>query len=198
MSSKITQFTPQESAAGRLLDRALPRDYLSEWTEHIATKKDSVELGTTSVVIFRIGEEWLALPTAIFQRVAEDCALHKMPGRGREILNGLVNIHGDLLLCLSLEKVLGLPIDKHENKITGRTIYKRLMVCNRNGSRLAFPVHEIHGLTLYHPRDLRELPATLSKSAAAKYTLGILPWANRTVACLDDEILFYALNKGLS
>jgi chemotaxis-related protein WspD len=34
-------------------------------------------------------------------------------------------------------------------------------------------------------------------AAAGTYTLGMLPWNDRTVGCLDDELLFYALNKGL-
>jgi chemotaxis-related protein WspD len=197
MTNKVTVTNAKGSAADRLLDRDMPEDYLREWTQHVAAEKKSVEPGTKSVVIFRIGVEWLALPTLIFQQVAEECALHKMPGRGREILSGLVNIHGELVLCVSLEKVLGLGTEAEGNKKTGRTIYQRLMVCNRNGDRLAFPVQEIHGLALYHPRDLRELPSTLSKSAA-KYTLGVLPWEGRTVGCLDDELLFYALIKGLS
>lgn len=197
MNNNVSLNNAQRSAADRLLNRAVPDDYLTEWTEHVAAKKMAAEPGTKSVVIFRIGVERLALPTQIFQQVAEECALHKVPGSGREILNGLVNIHGELLLCVSMEKMLGLGSEGEEHQKTGRTIYKRLMVCNRSGDRLAFPVREIRGLALYHPRDLRELPSTLSK-AAAKYTLGILPWEGGTVGCLDDALLFYALNKGLS
>ena len=145
-TNKVTPTNAKGSAADRLLDRVMPDDYLREWTQHVAAEKKSVEPGTKSVVIFRIGVEWLALPTLVFQQIAEECALHKMPGRGREILSGLVNIHGELVLCVSLEKVLGLGAEVEENKRTGRTIYKRLMVCNRNGDRLAFPVQEIQGL----------------------------------------------------
>jgi len=50
----------------------------------------------------------------------------------------------------------------------------------------------------YDPRDLRQVPATLAKAAQGAYTVGILPWKGRTVGCLDDELLFYALNKGLT
>ena len=185
------------SAVDRLLHRNLPDDYVRSWTARVSAAKSAVEPGTKSVVIFRIESEWLALPTQILQEVAEECTLHKVPGVGREILKGLVNIHGELLLCVSLEKVLGIEGAADEGNRTGHKICRRLLVCDRRGDRLAFPVHEILGLTLYQPGELRDVPRTLSKSASA-YTLGILPWAERSVGCLDDEFLFYALNKGLA
>ena len=54
-----------------------------------------------------------------------------------------------------------------------------------------------HFVHHYHPRDLKDVPATLAK-AAATYTVGVLQWNGQTVGCLDDELLFYALSKGLS
>jgi chemotaxis signal transduction protein len=56
----------------------------------------------------------------------------------------------------------------------------------------------VYGLHRYHPRDLRNAPATLSKAAKGVYTLGVLAWKDKIVGCLDDELLFYALNKGLA
>ena len=87
MNNKVPLCNAKGSAADRLLDRSVPDGYLTEWTEHVAAKKTAAEPGTKSVVIFRIGVEWLALPTHIFQQVAEECALHKLPESGREILN---------------------------------------------------------------------------------------------------------------
>ena len=37
----------------------------------------------------------------------------------------------------------------------------------------------------------------MGKDAGA-YMAGLLPWRDSTVGCLDDELLFYALNKDLS
>jgi chemotaxis-related protein WspD len=71
-------------------------------------------------------------------------------------------------------------------------------VCNRNGDRLAFSVSEVGGIHRYNPEDRRDVPATLSRAAAGAYTAGMLSWKGRTVGCLDDELVFYALNKGLA
>ena len=114
-----------------------------------------------------------------------------MPHRG-EVVAGLVTIRGELLLCASLAKVLG---SRNAKAANGTHIPdQRLLVANRDGSRVAFPVDEIHGVVRYQPGELNTAPATLAH-AAATYTIGLLPWQERTVGCLDDELLFYTLNK---
>ena len=57
--------------ARRLLDRAAPSAYRGEWPD----KPGLPELGSTddgalqAAVLFRLGEEWLALPVGIFHGV---------------------------------------------------------------------------------------------------------------------------------
>ena len=196
-----SQSQPTQSGASadagalRLLDRESPEDYVREWTERIAQEKQTVETGTASVAIFRIGVEWLALPTRIFQEVAEQCPVHTLPHRTSGAVAGLANVRGELLVCVSLGAVLGLADGAGEK--TRARIFKRLLVANRDGNRLAFPVDEVFGLHRYHPRELNAAPATLAQGKVS-YTIGILPWRDKTVGCLDDELLFYTLNKSLS
>jgi chemotaxis-related protein WspD len=182
--------TQHHASLSRLLDREVSEDDLREWTAHVAAEKNVVAVGTKSVVIFRIGAEWLALPTSVFQEVAEGCKLRTLPHHRGGILSGLVNVRGELLLCVSLEALLGL-------EKTAEVKLGRLLICNPPGGRLAFPVSEVHGVHRYHPGDLRDAPATLSK-AADIYIAGVLPWKDRTVGCLDEQLLFYALDKGLA
>jgi chemotaxis-related protein WspD len=194
----MTEPASQSSNGARhLLDREPPADYLREWTERLAAEQKVAEPGTNSVVIFRIGFEWLALPTRVFHEVAEHCTLHTVPHRRGGVLAGLVNIRGELLLCASLGAVLELGQNAQAKKEKNRTVYERLLVANRDGNRLAFPVDEVHSIVRYHPRELKPLPATLEK-AAATFTLGLLPWQEKTVGCLDDELLFYKLNKSFA
>ena len=71
--------------------------------------------GDKTVVIFRIGTEWLALPTGIFQEVVDQCVVRTLPHRRGGILRGLVNVRGELLLCVALGAVLGLEKDTQRN-----------------------------------------------------------------------------------
>jgi chemotaxis-related protein WspD len=191
-------LTGTHASAARLLDREVPEKSLLEATARVAARKKPVELGTRSVVIFRIGTEWLALPTNVFQEIGDRCAIRRLPDRRGGILSGLVNIRGELLLCVSLRVILGLDEVVEGKEASKLASAERLMICSRNEARLAFQVSEVHGLHRYHPRDLRTAPATLAKAASGIYTLGLVPWKQRIVGCLDDELLFYTVNKGLA
>jgi len=179
------------------LDRDLPEGYLDEKTDILSAQKNVIEPGIKSVVIFRLGLEWLSLPAGIFQEVTELSRLHKVPHHADGALSGMVNVRGELLLCMALDVLLGLAQSPEENRSKEQTTKGRLLVCNRGGDRLAFFADEVHGVHRFHPRDLKEIPATVAK-AAATYTVGLLQWKDKTVGCLDDELLFYAFNKGFA
>ena len=187
---------PVYSAASlQLLDRPLPADYRREWTEHFARKKKLFAPPKTSTILFRIGLEWLALPTQIFQEVAERRVAHTLPHRRQGIVLGLVNVRGELLICVSLDRLLGLERERPSDK--RRSVYDRLLVVNWNGSRLTFPVDEVHGIHRFHRDDLKAPPATVARSALT-YTQGIFPWSERTAGLIDAELLFSALNRSLT
>ena len=99
-------MTDQRDAAIRLLDREVPEDSLRERTAYVALPESVIDRGTKSIVIFRIGVEWLGLATDVFQEVAEECTVHTLPHRRGGIVAGLVNIRGELLLCVALETLL--------------------------------------------------------------------------------------------
>lgn len=186
-----------QDGALRLLDREPPEGYLHEWTERIAAERQATESGTQSALVFRIGTEWLALPPGLFQEVARRCPAHSLPHRQGGLVKGVVTIRGELVVCVSLATVLGLASEPATIREPGGRIYGLVLVADRAGNRLAFPVDEVHGVLRYQPGALRALPATLAVSKVT-YTLGLLPWGDRTVGCLDDELLFYTLNRNLA
>ena len=187
---------PVYAAAGaQLLERSLSNDYRREWALHFARPKSTLAPGAISVVLFRVGSEWLALPTSSFLEVAEMRKVHSIPHRRKGTLLGLVNVRGELVVCLSLARVLGL---QHAAKADGeRTIYERLLVASWESHRVVFPVDEVHGVHRFDPDQLREPPATLSKSGTS-YTKGVLPWHGRLTICLDAELLFPALSESIA
>lgn len=99
------------AAAAQLLDRPVSGEERRAWTAHYAAEVGTRSATRTSVVIFRLGEEWLALPTGVFQEVSEvrvGLQLHRLPHRGRSLVLGLVNLRGELLVCASLGRLLGI------------------------------------------------------------------------------------------
>jgi chemotaxis-related protein WspD len=187
---------PVYSAAGaQLLERSLLPDYRRDWALHFARPKQTITAGEISVVLFRLGTEWLGLPTDSFQEVAEMRKIHTIPHRRKGVLLGIVNVRGELVLCVALDKILGLS--RTTEKSGDRAVYERLLVASAESRRIAFPVDEVHGVHRFNADALRDPPATLSKSGAS-YTLGVLPWNGKLTICLDAELLFPALNESIA
>ncbi len=198
------------AAAVQLLDRPLSDDYRREWTVHFAQEKKLIpQSGTkTSVVIFRLVSEWLALPTQAFQEVAVCRALHTLPHRRRGIVLGLVNVRGELLVCASLGRLLGLSErggkvetlkaeSRNQFQLSQFQLRDRLLVANWDGGRIAFPVQEVHGVHRVHGDTVREPPATIAKSIHT-YSRGVFAWRDHTVGFLDADALFSELNRNLT
>ena len=185
------------AAAVDLLDAEPPPDYLEHWTRQIA-QKALTEADTRSALIFRIGAEWLALPTAALQEIAGIRTIHSIPHRRNGVLVGLANIRGELLICISLRHILGLEEAVEPSPEKHDVVGRRLLVIQREGSRAAAcPVDEVHGIQRFTPRALAPVPATVAK-ATATYTQAVLSWRKRPVGLLDDELLFHTINRSIA
>jgi chemotaxis-related protein WspD len=178
------------NAGAQLLNRPLPIDYRREWTEHFAGRKKTAAPAKISAVLFRLESEWLALATQAFQEVAEQRRVHSLPHRRLGLVIGLVNIRGELLICVSLARLLGLA-QKSE-----KGMFERLLVVNWEGSRVVFPVNEVHGIVRFEAQHLKDPPATVAKSSGS-FTQGILPWQGRAVGFLNAGVLFPMLDRSL-
>ncbi len=185
------------AAALALLEAEPPAGYRDEWTSHFAREKVVAAPDVHSVVIFRVGIEWLSLPTAVFKEVASVRTIHTLPHRRGGAVLGLANVRGELLVCISLAEVLGLqraPDGKRGRRVSEQ---QRLVVISREGHRVGFPADEVHGIHRFPASELLPVPATVAR-AAASYTRAILTWRERAVGCLDDGLLFYTLNRSLA
>lgn len=183
------------AAAAQRLDIGLPPDYLDRWTRHVAQDKQVLEAHTHSVIVFRIEAEWLALPTAVFSEIASLRTIHSIPHRRNGIVLGLANIRGELLACVSLEQILGLEQQRHQER--KRAIDDRLLVLDYEGHRSVCPVDEVYGIQRFHARLLTEAPATLAK-AATPFIKSVLHWQDKSVGLLDEQLLFHTVNRSLA
>src|SRR3954470_1625658 len=106
------------SAARAFFDRPAPGGYLAEWTRWLAQSEEpggheagepiaGGERDRVGVLIFRLGQEWLAFRTQTVAEVTLPRPVHRIPHRSSEVLIGLVNLRGQLQLCISLSGLLG-------------------------------------------------------------------------------------------
>jgi chemotaxis-related protein WspD len=192
---------PVYSRAGaQLLDRPLLPEYRRERTADFAVQTGRPGSRRSSALLFRLAPEWFALPTQAFQEVGENRCIHSIPHRRDRCLLGLVNIRGELLICVDLAKFLGLErrtSNTTSDPVDAKSLPSRLLVANWDGQRLVFPVDEVHGIVRFEPGQLKEPPATLAKSNAS-FTQAMLLWNENPVGLLDPELLFSALNRSLA
>lgn len=184
------------NAAANLLDGDPPTDYIEHWTEQARRPKGVAERATVSVLIFRIGTEWLAVQTTALTEIASLRRIHSIPHRRNGVVLGLTNIRGELVVCVSLRGILNIETVDHDAD-KPRTVASRLLVMQRDGTRAVCPVDEVHGIERFFSRDLGTVPATVA-GAAAKYTRATLTWQEHTVGLLDEQALFRTVNRSIA
>jgi len=173
------------AAATRLLDRyALMQD-------HQAAAVQPVEENTgRSMLLFRLGEEWLALATASLAEIAPLQAVHSLPHQRSRLLQGVANVRGALVPCLSLADLLGVQADTAEQR-SGRAM-PRMLILAAEGGPVVMAVEEIDGIHRLDPLLLG------SGQDATRFTAAVLQWRGRSVRVLDDQHLLSAVQRSLS
>lgn len=187
------------SAAGRtVLERKLPEEYEEKWAEVYSENKKEKIAGTESITIFRLGNEWLALPTDIIEEVSDISKIHSLPHQRTPILKGLMNLRGQMSICVSLGQLLEIEkYEQHEENDARNRTYERIIAINHNKSSFVFLVSEVKSTYRLRPGELKEPHSTLSL-ARGTFTKGILSWQEHDVAYLDADLLFYTLDKKLA
>ncbi|MGF0239620.1 chemotaxis protein CheW [Rhodococcus sp. IEGM1300] len=179
------------AAATRLLDR-----YALQTQERgpVRAVADD-EVKTRSLLMFRLGEEWLALTTRSLVEVAPLQAIHSLPHQRSQALLGVANVRGALVACLSLVELLGL--DGVSNVASGARVIPRMLIIAARGGPVVVPVDEVDGI---HAIDERILDAASRSGtqASGKYTRGVLQFKGRSLRWLDEEQLLSAVTRSLT
>lgn len=180
-------------AAAALLDQ-LPAEALPYHWQPPADYEQTDRTGTTSLLLFRLGDEWLALPTALFEEVTERRQVHSVPHQKNPSVLGIINIRGALVTCFSLATMLGIT-DK-EPRVQLHDTASRLLVVRRHGQASAFHADEVHGTLRVAVAAQRPVPTTLARGAV-HFNHAVIHWNGRSVGLLDEELLFHTLDRSL-
>jgi chemotaxis-related protein WspD len=185
------------AAARALLDRELSAADLAERTTRVARAKPANEQSTQSVLIFRMAAEWFALPTSAVTEVADVRPIHSLPHRRGGAVMGVASVRGELVVCVSLVRLLGLERAAALDQRGQRLVHPRLLVLRRDLIRALCPADEVHGTHRLNPADLQEVPSTVGK-ASGRISRAIIPWRGHSVGLLDEHLLFQNLQRCLA
>jgi chemotaxis-related protein WspD len=141
---------------------------------------------TLQVVVFRLGENRLAIPTSALKRIDTVPRIHRIPHCGSRLL-GMAMADGDLHLCADLSAVLGLGPGGAPGEAS------RLLIVERESEAWAFIADEAAQMASWDPGHKTAPPP----GPAAEYASGAWDHDGRRVLLLDEELLFGALQRCL-
>lgn len=181
---------PVYARGGRLL---LARSHTVAEARLDAIEKISLTAANLqALMVFRVRGERVAIRAASAREVVEPTTLHRVPHRGDRRFLGLANVRGEILPVADIAELLempALPASGGPQRTAGR-----LLVIERAGEAWVLPVAEIDGI---HRADLGTLqtpPVTVELGRAA-FTSGVLETPDGPIAVLDEETLWYALQR---
>jgi chemotaxis-related protein WspD len=169
-------------------------DTATHTATHTATQTNDAP-STHSAVVFRVAEEWLALPTAALRQIEDLRPIHSLPHRRNRVVLGVVNVRGALTVAVSLRELLRLE-GGSARQAARNGAYARLLVAAHRGEPVAFPVDEVHGVLRVAAHQLKPVPDTLTRASAA-HAAGVFAWRETTVGLLDTDRVFTSLNQSL-
>jgi len=183
--------------ADKLLTRKPDHDYLEEWTTMVQKEKVARKLTRDySLLLFRIHHEWFGLSTAVFNHVCENKAIHSIPFKKNPMILGLVNIGGQIRVCVTLDKLLNISGSAEKGDELSSVVYDRMIVIEQEENVWVFPVDEVYGIFQFDVEKMENVPVNVSKSSA-NYLKGVFLWKGKRIGFLDEELLCYSLKTSL-
>lgn len=190
------------AAAAALLDAPNPNaDLACQFTEQTTADSESPPPAGESVMIFRLGVEWFALPTRLCVEVVEVRPIHSLPRRRQGgVVLGVVAVRGQLVVCLSIAGLLNATADAAPAQpaaTAAGSVRERLLLVGWSEGTVAFPVAEVAGVQRLQTRQRVNVPATVSQSQS-RLTTSLLLAESRSIALLDEQQLYRSIQQSLA
>lgn len=198
MTDSISHFSKGISeAAQQLFERVPPSDYIDEWTQTLREPLKEELKGDLSVLVFRIGCEWLAIPTSFLKEVTYRRTVHQIPHCNRPILKGIANINGELQVVFDLGALLGLEFILQDSSQQTFSYQKnRMIAVLKDKEEWVFPVDEIEGIFKWSSFLLADSPFN-PQNPRPHYLKGIMNNGKKQMGLLDVELLFSSLKRNI-
>lgn len=141
-----------------------------------------------SALLFRVGQDWLALSAGALAEVAAPVPVHGLPHQRARMLLGVCNVRGALVPCVSLQRLLGLADEAAPNEADK----PQMLILDAPGGPLVAPVSQIDGVHAI-PTRLLGAPSRDSALPVSRLAAGVLQWQGRSITWLDERALIQAM-----
>jgi chemotaxis-related protein WspD len=182
----------------RLLDRPISDSQLAAGAESTARPSECRSAGAVlGLLVFRLGDERLALPAKILRGVTPHADPIRVPHKSGRLLRGLCNIRGELVLCADLRGMLGIPCPPQRAADEERPDERRMVMINAPDGAWAFEVDAVEGVQRTASEAMAPAPVTV-KYAMAGCTAGVATIKEGGVTVLDGERVVSGFQAGLT
>lgn len=183
-------------SANRLLERSPEASYTEEWTNLLAKEQETPrDTHEVAALLFRLGKEWLAFPAMYLNEVTNNKVVHRIPHQRNTIFKGLINLRGQLRICIDLGHLLEIK-DVQEVEKQHVLKYRRMICIEKDGNQWIFPVDEVSGIFHFNIDHMENVPVTVVKSKV-NYLKGVIPADGHKIGYIDEELLFASLQRSL-
>jgi len=167
----------------QLLNRHYPDGYCNENTETYKQEIEASDSDSESLIIFRIANDWYAMPTGIFVEIDTYKAAHNIPHNQNNFIEGLVNIRGELELCISLSALLEI-----NNLPESEEAKSRLIIIKLDSGKYAIKTEQILGVNKIRSDTINQPPASITHTSERMIT-GIFEYDGKHIGIIDDQLL---------
>ena len=188
-SDGSSDATRSRLAMDRLLDRPISSEAIDENTRLVGQRHEEVEVDELTVLIARIGDEWLGFDALFADRVHQPAIIRRVPHRNSEHLAGVAAVDGEIVPAARLDLLLDLVRDVSPTK-------PRFVVVGPPDRRWVIPVDEVEGMIRVPRASIIDPPTTVSASLH-RHTIGLIEQGDRLAALLDSDRLLDLLDGGL-
>ncbi|MBF0263755.1 MAG: chemotaxis protein CheW [Gammaproteobacteria bacterium] len=172
------------NAGLNLLDRALPENYLEDNAQIYHKAKQKLDDSLISCLFFRLKSEWYALKTLLLQEVIQLCDIHPLPHNHNKLISGIVNVRGEIEICISLEQIIsGNIISSNESNVK-----KRMIVIQLQSGKYVFPADEVMGVFTIKQDDIQKTSDSIS-GTKKQVCSGIYAYKDKHIGLLDESLL---------
>ncbi|MDF2576963.1 MAG: chemotaxis signal transduction protein [Chlamydiales bacterium] len=178
-----------------LFQRPHPIGYLEEWSSILTQPKKEIResSSTLPLLVFRVESNWFGLSPLCFKEIVDLRTIQPVPHRSNQVFLGLVNIHGQLQLCISLSGLFQIPPATNN---TYRS-YPRLIVIQYEKEIWSFIADEIIGIERFAQSSLKPAPIPTPQSTTL---CEVVQWSHShygriDIGILDEQRFFKLLHK---
>ena len=144
-----------------------------------------------ALLIFRVGNTWLALSTEFFREVSFRKQIHHLPHRSGDILLGLVNWNGILQICVSLKNLFAVDISSLTPVESSKTESEHMLAIENKENTWIFLTDEIEGIRYFSSKFIEGLKLVKQYECFSR----VIQEEGRLIYLIDENQFFEHLKR---